>query len=186
MKTTNLNAPFAMRAAYINSTGLNSNLNAIGLIGATSDSTANLIEKIENKKGQISTVTMISDLDSSMKKRNNPFFGRGFFKLSRFQIRFGVSYENKASTIEKREEGKLPEPPRGKIWIQFPYWMVSEKTNEILVACSSVKNSNSKRYFLNADFEEIDSEIVKPFLKASSDFTPDWYTIGLKKILRVV
>jgi len=187
MKTANLsNAPFAERAIYINNLGVNSHLNFIGRLGQTTDKTETLIEKIESKKGQISTVYMLSDLDASMKKTGNPFFGKGFFKYSVFQVRFGISYENKGSTIEKREAGIEAQPPKGKTWIDFPYWMRSEKTGEILVACSSLKNGNSFSFFLDNEFNDLPKAEVENFLKAKNDFSPDWYTIGLKKILRVV
>ena len=186
MKTTkDTKSPFATRAVQLASSGIRFNLNGISLAGGIME-TIDLIEKIEARHGQISTLTMIDSLDNKMKKKGNPFFGRGFLKISTFQVRCGVSYENKATTKEKREEGIEAEPPKGKVWIDFPYWMISEKTGRVLLACSSVKNNNSKTIYVDRNFNGIEAENVKPFLKARSPFAPEWYTVELSKILRVV
>jgi len=185
MKTTqNTSSPFATRAVQLTTSGLRFNLNGLAISGKIMD-TDELIEKIETRHGQISTVTMIDLLDGKMKKRNNPFFGRGLLKISTFQIRFGVAYENKATTKEKREEGIQAQTPRGKVWIDFPYWMESMKTGRVLVACSSVKNRNSKTVYVDRNFKVVNSDLIKPNLKARSEM-PEWYTIELSKIVRVV
>lgn len=186
MKTTQDTAsPFATRAVQLTTSGLKFNLNGLAISGQIMD-TDELIEKIETRHGQISTVTMIDLLDSKMKKRNNPYYGIGLLKISTFQIRFGVAYENKATTKEKREEGIEAQTARGKTWIDFPYWMTSDKTRRVLVACSSVKNKNSKTVYTDRNFNVVESDSIKPYLKARSGSMPEWYTIELSKIIRVV
>lgn len=144
-----------------------------------------LFQKIGNfTKGTIHTLVMVAPLDESMKKTDNPLFGMGFLKVSRFQIRVGIEYENKGTVIEKRESGIEASPLKGKEWIEFPYWIKSIKTGKLLLACSSVLNGNHRTAFCDPSFMEISPDLVKPFLKAKGE-RPDWFTISFERIVDI-
>lgn len=149
--------------------------------GQLVERTRTLIDKVQTRHGQISTVAMLSE---AKLKKGHPF--GNVMKFSVFQVRFGVAYENKKAVIDGRADGSLPsvpQSPKGKTWIQFPYWMRSDKTNEILVACSSVLNGNRSTSYLDSGWNDIPMESAKPFLYASSGNRPLWFTIGLSGIL---
>ena len=175
--------PYSTRAANLNPYGLNANLNFLALIQHGRESTSNLIKAVESfTVGSIHTLVCIDTADAKMRKTNNPHYGQGLIRVSRFQIRVGFSYEAKASTKEQREAGKEAQAPRGKVWIDNPYWMRSLKSNEVLLACSSVLNNNSKSWILNKNFNEVEVE-KEHFLAKGTP--PNWYTVGLKKIIRI-
>lgn len=103
------------------------------------------IENILNKKGTIVTVT--SEKQVKMKKGKEPVT-----KISVFQARLGVTYDNMVSVQEKRDSGELPETNQGLpwgTWKVFPY--VIEHNGKDYVRFSKV-NSGFKsitKFFRN-------------------------------------
>jgi hypothetical protein len=186
MKTTiETNDPFVSRSITINSFGLNVSLIGHQIVGQIED-TQNLIQVVEKQTGQFRTITTISTANGHMNKRNNPFWDQ-LIKKSVFQMRLGVNYENKKDVIALREAGKLPEPPKGKVWIEHPYWMKSLKTGELLIAGTPVKGSKHSSTYFDLNFVEIPKETIKPYFKkkSKSAFEPKWFTPEFRSVVRI-
>ena len=103
------------------------------------------IENILNKKGTIVTVT--SQKEVKVKKGKAPIT-----KLSVFQARVGVTYDNMKSVKDKRDNGELPEENQGLPWGNwkvFPY--VIEHNGKDYVRFSKVNSTfhNITRFFRN-------------------------------------
>ena len=112
------------------------------------------IDTILNKKGTIVTVT--SEKQVKMKKGMAPVT-----KISVFQARLGVNYDNMVSVKEKRETGELPETNQGLPWGNwkvFPY--VIEHNGKEYVRFSKVNSGfkNITKFF--RDGIEISKETV--------------------------
>lgn len=84
-------------------------------------------------------------------------------------IRFGISYDNMASTKEGRENGTKPIANAGLIgrtWIRPNVLLKSEKSGNTLVRCSMGKSSTfDTEYFLNG--RKVDKEVIAPFVLKS-------------------
>lgn len=103
------------------------------------------IETILNKKGTIVTVTAQKEV--KMKKGFPPVT-----KVSVFQARLGVNYDNMVSVKEKRKTGELPETNQGLPWGNwkvFPY--VIEHNGKDYIRFSKVNSrfKNVTRFFRN-------------------------------------
>lgn len=111
-------------------------------------------------------------------------------KVSTFQCRIGVNYENIQAVKEKRAEGILPEENQGLPWGRwvdglFPY--VIEHNGTFYFRCSTVNNNYvpEVRYFKNA--VEISKDEAKLLCLASefTEKTGDCFNIKVDNILEV-
>jgi hypothetical protein len=140
------------------------------------------INEILTRKGTIVTVT--SQKEVKVKKGKQPIL-----KVSRFQARVGVNYDNMKSVQEKRESGELPETNQGLPWGNwkvFPY--VIEHNGKDYVRFSKV-NSNMKtetHYYRNGN--EISKEEVYQDCLASEkpkDTELDVFNIPVDNIIEL-
>jgi hypothetical protein len=119
------------------------------------------INDIMTRKGTIVTVT--SQKEVKVKKGNAPIT-----KLSVFQARLGVTYDNMKSVQEKREDGRLPEQNQGLpwgTWKDFPY--IIEHNGKEYVRFSKVNSSVPAKTVFFRDGQEIPVDEVKRVALAS-------------------
>ena len=94
-----------------------------------------MLDTLMQRKGQIATITTERPL--RVRKGQPPIT-----KISTFQCRVGVDYDNIQTVREKRESGELPEEnaglPWGK-WITFPY--VIEHSGTYYFRCTRIRNN---------------------------------------------
>lgn len=92
------------------------------------------LKLLMSRKGQI--VTLVTERNMKVRKNQQPIR-----KLSEFQCRVGVNYDNIKAVKEKRETGELPEKNAGLPWgewVEFPY-VISHK-GELYIRCTAIKN----------------------------------------------
>lgn len=98
-----------------------------------------MLQTLLNRKGQIATITTERAL--RVRKGHDPIT-----KISTFQCRVGVDYDNIQTVREKRESGELPEEnaglPWGR-WINFPY--VIEHSGTTYFRCTRIRNNFTPR-----------------------------------------
>jgi hypothetical protein len=119
------------------------------------------INDIMMRKGTIVTVT--SQKEVKVKKGNAPIT-----KLSVFQARLGVTYDNMKSVQEKREDGRLPEQNQGLPWGNwkvFPY--VIEHKGKEYIRFSKVNSSVPTKTVYLRDGQEVSVDEVKSVALAS-------------------
>lgn len=119
------------------------------------------IDTILSKKGTIVTVT--AEKTMKVKKGNAPIQ-----KISTFQARLGVTYDNMKSVQEKREDGRLPEENQGLPWGRwktFPY--VIEHKGKEYIRFSKVNSSVPHKTVYLRDGQEISLDEVKRVALAS-------------------
>lgn len=119
------------------------------------------INDIMTRKGTIVTVTAQKEV--KVKKGNAPIT-----KLSVFQARLGVTYDNMKSVQEKREDGRLPEQNQGLpwgTWKEFPY--IIEHNGKEYVRFSKVNSSVPNKTVFFRDGQEITVDEVKRVALAS-------------------
>jgi hypothetical protein len=112
-------------------------------------------------KGQI--VTLITQRDCKVRKGKEKIE-----KLSKFQCRIGVNYDNIASVKEKRENGDLPAENAGLPWgewLIFPY-VITHK-NEYYLRCTVLNNGNLPQVTFLRNNEEITKEMAQVACLAS-------------------
>lgn len=94
-----------------------------------------MLQTLLNRRGQIATITTERPL--RVRKGQAPIT-----KISTFQCRVGVDYDNIQTVREKRESGELPEEnaglPWGR-WINFPY--VIEHSGTTYFRCTRIRNN---------------------------------------------
>jgi len=130
---------------------------------------------------------------TSLKTRKPVKMKAGFgpyFKESEYSgARFGLDYDNMASTKEARAEGDAPatpQPLKWGAWIEFP-WLIGhenkkgERNNYIRFYA---RPSAVRTRFLDASGNEVDREVVKSGAYAS-EFPKrgeprDWLTLTIK------
>ena len=102
------------------------------------------LDTILSRKGQI--VTMTTEREVKVRKGRAPIV-----KVSTFQARVGVNYDNLSVVKEKRTVGELPAVNQGLPWGEwetFPY--VIKHKDERYVRCSVFNgNKGSAHYFRN-------------------------------------
>jgi hypothetical protein len=144
-----------------------------------------LLTKILGRKGQIVTV---STKRPAKVRKGSP----ELIKVSKFQCRVGVTYDNMAAVKEKRANGDLPAVNAGLPWgewiVGFENYLISHK-GEIYVRCSKL-NSNYKsqsQFFI--DGQEVSHEVADQYLLASEknkDADIDVFNIKLSSVVELV
>lgn len=145
-----------------------------------------LVETARSYSGQIATLKTRKTLDLKKSAPTDLLIE----KESVFQVRIGVSYENKAAVKEIREEGKEAVSLESKGWnmVEFPFLVRSIKKEKYALAVSSVLNGNhSRKYFLNGN--EVAQNEVEQYLYAkdfaTKEESPLWFTVYLENILAI-
>jgi hypothetical protein len=113
------------------------------------------INDILNKKGTIVTVTAQKSV--KVKKGRAPIT-----KLSVFQARLGINYDNMASVKEKRDNGILPEQNQGLPWGNwkvYPY--IIEHNGKEYIRFSKVNSSMKNESHYYRDGIEISKDEMK-------------------------
>lgn len=191
---------FSSRAVRIATTGFKFNLHLIGQFGYPSGSNA-LKDRIKAIRGQFHTFTLARFITlnawsyeetGGLTKTGRPQrrkvarcpIERSILKVSRCQIRVGISYEEMQVTKEKREKNILPVPPEGKEWAEFPHFMVSLRTGQLLLAGSPVKGSKRITAYFNSEGDPIDKREYLDFWP-KGESTPDtvWLTPEFRSII---
>lgn len=84
-------------------------------------------------------------------------------------LRFGVNYDNMASTKEARENGTKPAVNAGLVgrsWIVPNLMLKTDKTGKTLLRVSLAKTSKfDTKYYLNG--KEVDKKAIEPYVLAS-------------------
>lgn len=120
-----------------------------------------VLEIIQKRPGQI--VTMKTARPMKVRKGQAPIE-----KLSHFQCRMGVNYDNIKKVKEGREDGTLPEENTGLpwgTWHTFPY--VIEHKGEYYIRCTIVNNAFRKAPEYFRDGVQITKEEAKVACLAS-------------------
>ena len=94
-----------------------------------------MVEKLMLMKGQIVTITTCRDV----KYRKDTQTAQTS-KVSTFQCRMGVNYDNLKVVQEKREDGSLPAENaglNGMEWVQFPHLLRGIKSGKFQMRCTS-------------------------------------------------
>ena len=106
-------------------------------------------------------------------------------------LRFGVCYDNMASTQKGREDGTLPSENqglRGLIWIVPNLTLRSLKTGDTLVRVSLARNSTfSTEYFLNG--RKVTKEEIEPLVLRSElgrHEMPEVFNLKTENILAII
>lgn len=106
-------------------------------------------------------------------------------------LRFGVCYDNMASTQKGREDGTLPaenQGLRGLIWIVPNLTLRSLKTGDTLVRVSLARNSTfSTEYFLNG--RKVTKEEIEPLVLRSElgrHEMPEVFNLKTENILAII
>lgn len=106
-------------------------------------------------------------------------------------LRFGVCYDNMASTQKGREDGTLPaenQGLRGLTWIVPNLTLRSLKTGDTLVRVSLARNSTfSTEYFLNG--RKVTKEEIEPLVLRSElgrHEMPEVFNLKTENILAII
>ncbi len=147
--------------------------------------TNSTIEKILAKRGgQIATVTT----ERLLKVRKG---SPEIVKVSTFQCRVGVNYDNMSAVQQKREDGTLPEEnaglPYGK-WVTFPY--IIENKDTLYARFSAFKSNFIATALYSIDGVEIDRETAKRYA-LSNEFkdkssSSDVFNVKVENIIKIV
>jgi hypothetical protein len=116
-----------------------------------------MLARFLSKTGQIVTVTTRRDMKVRAK-----FKHMKVEKVSTYQCRAGVDYDNIKAVKEKRESGELPKENQGLKWGEwkvFPY-VISHKDNLYLRFSTIKTNVKSKVTFL-VDDKEVKKEDIQ-------------------------
>lgn len=100
-----------------------------------SPAVTNMLKTLLARKGQIATFTTSRPL--KVRKNETPIT-----KISTFQCRVGVDYDNIKAVQEKRAEGELPAENAGLPWgqwVNFPY--VIEHKDTFYFRCTRIRNN---------------------------------------------
>jgi hypothetical protein len=105
-----------------------------------------MVNKIMGKRGQFTHIKYVRPL-----KLKKEFEGDNYgFKEVTGVFRLGVEYENLGTTKEKRDSGVSIGGMKGKEWVQYPYLLKSEVSDNLLVRVYGAKNTKVEtRFFIN-------------------------------------
>lgn len=138
------------------------------------------LDTILSRRGQI--VTMTTKRNMKVRKGQAPIE-----KISKFQVRVGVSYDNIAAVKEKRESGELPKENKGLPWGEweiYPYVIVHK--GERYIRCTAIDSfAGYVKYYRNGT--EIPEEETKAACLSSEfgDKSGDVFNVKLSSILEV-
>lgn len=111
-----------------------------------------LVETLLSLKGQIVTITTAR----SIKYRKDAGAVAQTIKVSTFQCRVGVNYDNLKVVQEKRENGDLPAENaglNGMEWVQFPHLLRGIKSGKYQIRCTAFNGNASKVAFVRNGVE---------------------------------
>ena len=158
-----------------------------------------LIATLYTRKGcAFASIDADYDLDGKMKKRNNPFYGKGLRKLSKTEVMVTFDYEKSMenrgdeakggstwSQAVTRENGSLTPLSVHKADIVTPQSpgqrLVLKDDARAYLRCEF--RSSTSRY-VDAEGNEVAADLIKPHLKATGkdDRTVKFHTVGLKNV----
>ena len=134
------------------------------------------------KKGQffsISTFTDCEEMNSRLKKRDNPFLGRVSRETTYDGVRF-ADYENLAEVKAKRAKGIPPILPNYN-WVDFPYIAVGKKNGKPYAIVKPTANARiTSRYFV--DGVEVSKELLLPYMLKRGTSMPLQFSLELSQI----
>ena len=139
------------------------------------------LDTILSRRGQI--ITMITKRAMKVRKGQDPIE-----KISRFQVRVGVSYDNIAAVKEKRESGELPKENKGLPWGEweiYPY-VIAHK-GERYIRCTAMNGfAGFVKYYRNS--LEITEDEAKAACVASEfgDKSGEVFNVKLSSIMEVL
>lgn len=137
------------------------------------------------KKGTIRTLTYTRP----MKTRKG--VTDSITKKTTMQVRFGVKYDNMASTKEGRANGTLPKENQGLLpcfeWYNDNFIINTKNGNLMLRVAFANGNKTITKYYKNGI--EVDKESIAPLCLASETASkasaPSVMSIGIEKILEI-
>ncbi len=141
-----------------------------------------LVDTFRSYSGQIAAL----ETEKVLSLKKTAPAGLTVQKMSRFQVRIGVAYENKQAVKDIRAEGREAVPLSAKGWefVEFPFLVRSLKNGKLALACSSVLNGNhSREFYLNGLL--VAPESLSEFCYAAdltSGDSPLWFTVYLENI----
>ena len=150
---------------------------------------SDLLNLVTNfKKGTIHTLTYSRELKT--KKNVSDIMT----KIETVQVAFGVDYDHKKDTIEKRQSGELPEENQGLAesdeWVIFPYIIKNKKTNEIKLRCNGINSSKHEvKYFRNGLEVKPEDIIADCYSKEVNLEIPEvkkTFNLGIDKVLNLI
>lgn len=153
----------------------------------TEEQVVELLQK--NVSGtEVVTVDLDSDLDSKMRKRGNPFVGKGLVKRETLNGMIGYIYSNsvnKLASKEGKEERQVKRHPWGDMDKKHLF-RIHRKTHAPYLSMK-LENSKVHGYFL-PDGTEVRAEEVTPFIskkkKSSTQSDLDGEVIALDYAMR--
>ena len=142
---------------------------------------ADILNTLLSRKGQM--VTVVTERPLKVRKGEELIT-----KLSEFQARVGVNYDNIASVQEKRASGELPEVNAGLPWGEWdvPNYTIKHK-DELYIRMATVTNGFKREPVYTRKGVEISAEEAKKAALAS-EFSPsnsEVFNIKLSNILEV-
>jgi hypothetical protein len=109
------------------------------------------VQQLLSLKGQIVTLTTAKVVKY---RKDTPTAET--VKVSTFQCRAGVNYDNLKTTKEGRENGSLPAENaglNGVEWVQFPHLLRGIKSGKYLFRCTAFNGNPSKVVFMRGGVE---------------------------------
>ena len=138
-------------------------------------------------KGQIVTLTTSRE----MKYRKDAGSVSKTLKISKFQCKSGVNYENISAVKEKRKSGELPTENAGlnsgMEWVQFPYVLRGIKSGKYQFRCTK-HNGNSTITIFVREGKEITREEAMVGTLASeqpNDTPSDVFNISIDNLTHI-
>jgi len=144
-----------------------------------------LVETLLSLKGQIVTITTARDVKY---RKDSP--APQTIKVSTFQCRVGVNYDNLKVVQEKRENGDLPAENaglNGMEWVQFPHLLRGIKSGKYQIRCTAFNGNPSKVAFVR-NGAEISREVALVGTLASEqpkDAPSDVFNITVDSITHI-
>jgi len=159
-----------------------------------------LVANLYGRKGcAFASIDASYDMDSKLKKRNNPFYGKGLRKESKTEVMVTFDY---AASMERRgdeasgkgnwsqavvrEDGSLTPLSVHKndvIAMEDGKPMELKDNPRVYLRCEF--RSSTSRY-VDADGNEVDAELVKPHLKATgSKGAVNFHLVGLNNVRKM-
>ena len=145
-----------------------------------------LVETLLALKGQIVTITTARDV----KYRKDSGAIAQTVKVSTFQCRMGVNYDNLKVVQEKREDGSLPAENaglNGMEWVQFPHLLRGIKSGKYQMRCTSFAGNASKVAFVRNGAEITRDEALVGVLASElpKDDRSDVFNITVDSITHI-